>query len=303
MGATALIAGAIGGNIEVIKLLIDAKSDVNAKSNDGSGPLFYCAAKGDAAGVKVLLENKANVNAVNNNGETALMRAAFGGYTGVVKALLAKKADTELESEEGSTALIFAADNGHVEVVKALLDNGANKNHSHRYSPGKKPHDYARLKGFSEVEELLKPEADQLNKKFMEMRKLLKDAEKKPKKKLGAKEQAAANQQLMDAIKKNFLPAVCDALDSGADPNATIDGKRPIIEAVGRCPIEILELLINEGADVNVEDDIDRRAITVACGGGFADKLKLLLDNGAEVKKVYIVANEKISKMLAEKMK
>lgn len=301
MGATALIAGSISGNVEIIKLLIDAKSDVNAKSNEGSSALYYCAAQGNAEGVKILLENKAEANAVNGNGETALMRAAYGGHTDVVKALLAKKANTELESKEGSTALILAADNGHVDVVKALLDAGANPSHSHKYSPGKIPYDYARLKGFSKVEELLKPKKN-LEKTFADTYALI-NSDKKPKKKLSAANQKKANEQLIMAAKGGNLIAVTEALDAGADVNAKVDGSYPIVRATYAGSTEIVELLIKLGADVNVEEDGDLRAITIACGGGFADILKLLLDNGAEVKKVYMVANDKISKMLAEKQK
>lgn len=291
IGATALIAGSISGSIEIMKLLLDSGSDVNAMDNNRLTPLFYCAAKGNTEGVKLLLSKGADIKARNAHLETALMRPAAFGYTEVVKILLDKDADPNAQGTEGSSVLMLAADNGHTEIVKLLLEKGAKKDLMHPYSY-KIAYDYARRNGHRDVEQLLKPKEDAAPKEMI-----------KPTKKLAGKELEAANKKLKDAIRNKEMNAVISAIESGADVNAKIGGDYPIILATGQGGTNIVELLIRQGANVNVEDSSGLRAITKACGGGFTDILKLLLDNGAEIKNVYIVANDGIAKLLEEAQK
>lgn len=291
IGATALIAASICGNNDIIKLLLEKGAEVNAVDKNAFTPLMYSATSGNAGAVKLLLDKKADVDSISLVLETPLFRAAGNGHTEVVKLLLEKGADANAQSQEGSTALMLAADNGHTEIVKLLLEKGARKNIKHPYSY-KIAYDYARRNGHSEIEELLKPEVEAAPTQI-----------KKTTKKLSPKDQTAVNKQLIDAIWKKDMESVVTAIENGADANANVDGDYPIILATYNGCTEIVELLIKQGADVNVEDSGELRAISKACGGGFTDIVKLLLDNGAEVKKVYIVSNEKIAKLLEEAQK
>ncbi len=291
IGATALIAASIMGHTEIMKLLLEKGADANAADNNAFTALIYSAAKGNADGTKLLLDSGAKVNTKNAHGETALIRAASVGSAEVVRILLGSGAEIEAETNEGGNALILAADNGHTEVVKVLLEKGANKDHYHKYSP-KIAYDYARQKGFRDIEELLKPKVDAVPSEII-----------KPTKKLSPEEQAAANKQLIDAIRDRNMKAVVAAIENGADVNTNVDDDYPIINATYYGYAEIVELLIKQGANVNTEDSTGRRSITIACAAGFVDILKLLLSNGAEIKKVYMVANDEIMKMLEEAQK
>ena len=68
--------------------------------------------------VKLLLESKADVNAEHTDGRTALMAAAQNGHLEIVKMLLESKADVNAKDNDGVTALMLAAVEGHVDVVK-----------------------------------------------------------------------------------------------------------------------------------------------------------------------------------------
>jgi serine/threonine-protein phosphatase 6 regulatory ankyrin repeat subunit B len=79
--------------------------------------------------VRALLAAKAEVNAKTNSGPvsgaTALMFASMLGNLEVVRALLAAKADVNIKCDNGVTALMEASVNGHQEVVQLLKNAGA----------------------------------------------------------------------------------------------------------------------------------------------------------------------------------
>jgi len=67
-GQTPLHIAAFNDRMDVAKVLLAAKADVNAKAKNGSTPLHLAAAKGNKDMVELLLDNKADVNAVDNDG-------------------------------------------------------------------------------------------------------------------------------------------------------------------------------------------------------------------------------------------
>jgi ankyrin repeat protein len=75
--------------------------------------------------VRRLLEAGANPNAKLVSGETLLMTAARSGQAGVVEQLLAKGADVNARGVRGQTALMWAVAQQHPDVVELLLARGA----------------------------------------------------------------------------------------------------------------------------------------------------------------------------------
>jgi ankyrin repeat protein len=71
-GQTPLHVAAFNDRLEVAKLLIDNKADVNSAANNGSTPLHLAAAKGNKDIVNLLLANNANINAVDHDGWSPL---------------------------------------------------------------------------------------------------------------------------------------------------------------------------------------------------------------------------------------
>ena len=120
--ANDLIAAAARGDAAVVKSLIAAKADVNARaygiSEHSTTALIQAADRCSLEVVQLLLAARADVEARSGKDETALMRAAYRGHLQVVKALLAAGADVHAGNE---AALFKAADNDHAAVVEALL--------------------------------------------------------------------------------------------------------------------------------------------------------------------------------------
>ncbi len=94
------------GNVEAIKLHLEAGTDVDAKEPPGgSSPLLVAAAFGQVEAAQLLIEKGANVNAKSNDGATALHGAAFFCHTETVQLLLGKDADVNAKNIRGETPI------------------------------------------------------------------------------------------------------------------------------------------------------------------------------------------------------
>lgn len=75
------------------------------RPSTGSTPLSDAAFRGDLEIVKLLIDRKANVNATNRDGNTALISAAFMCRTEVVRLLLDKGAETNPRNRRGQSVI------------------------------------------------------------------------------------------------------------------------------------------------------------------------------------------------------
>lgn len=121
-GHTPLITAAKYGHSNMVKALLDAGADINAKIPDSGFTALHCATQhGHCDVVNILLQRRADVDARTSDGSTALLIAAGLGHIDIIHSLLAKGANVEAERVvNGARALHVAALNGHVNVVKAL---------------------------------------------------------------------------------------------------------------------------------------------------------------------------------------
>jgi hypothetical protein len=89
---------------------------------------------------------------------------------------------------------------------------------------------------------------------------------------------------LLAATRKGDLAHVKALLDKGASANSKSSyGQTPLFFACDRGYVEVAKLLIERGADVNVEDTFyHATALTWAIQNNHPDVLKLLLDHGAK---------------------
>ncbi len=94
------------GNIEAIKLHLEAGTDVNAKEPPGGGtPLIVAAIFGQVESAELLIEKGASINARSSDGATALHGAAFFCHTEIVKLLLDRGAEVNAKNIRGETPL------------------------------------------------------------------------------------------------------------------------------------------------------------------------------------------------------
>jgi len=137
-------------NAEVIKILLKAGADVNARSMGGKkgernylgglSPLHGAARNSNIEVTVLLLKAGADVKARSEIGFTPLAFAASNPNPEVVKVLLKAGSDVNARIESGTTPLHFAAvSNPNLEVFKALLEAGAEVNARTREDTGFTP--------------------------------------------------------------------------------------------------------------------------------------------------------------------
>lgn len=120
-GDSALHNAAIGGNLEVAKILIANGADVNQSNRHGTTPLMLA---GEASMAELLVANGAMVSDKNTHSSLALLNAASAGHLDTLRFLISKGADIRSRGSQGTTALMEAASGGHAETMVFLLDRG-----------------------------------------------------------------------------------------------------------------------------------------------------------------------------------
>jgi len=116
------------GRAESVKQLLAAGAELNATLPGGVTLLMTACRTGNAEVVRHLLKSKARINAAERRGQTSLMWAAAEGHAEVVDLLIRAGADVDASTSNGFSAIMFAARQGHIEAVKRLLAAGVDVN-------------------------------------------------------------------------------------------------------------------------------------------------------------------------------
>jgi len=104
-----LVMSAVTGDLQALKLFVEAGYSVDSKSDDGSPAIVSAAMFNHPDAVEYLIQAGADVNAVDGVNTTALMRIADKcDTTDTVKALLKAGARIDVKSAGGATALEMA---------------------------------------------------------------------------------------------------------------------------------------------------------------------------------------------------
>ena len=100
-----MFAAAVG-HVGVVRILVEqwvAEAGAQAQDANGTTVLMWAARGGDVEMVRFLLEDGANINAQDVSGTTALMWAALGGDAEVVRLLLENGTDLHAQNNNGTT--------------------------------------------------------------------------------------------------------------------------------------------------------------------------------------------------------
>jgi ankyrin repeat protein len=108
-------------------LLLDEGADVHSRDSQGNTALMLTVGipKGSLEIVRLLLARKTDINTQNKEGRSALMIASDRGRIDVVQLLLESGARLDLEDSKKSTALDHAVTSGYAHIAKLLFAKGA----------------------------------------------------------------------------------------------------------------------------------------------------------------------------------
>jgi len=232
--------------------------------NEGSWALHYAVTQGAIELVRILIHAGVDVNRELLMGRedkpilvegSALRDAALEGHLNIVEDLLKAGANVNYLpriSDEGS-ALMLAAQEGHFEIVKKLVESGADVNII-RDGPS-----YALFSaasnGRKEIFDFLYPLiAPQLRAEALEIL---------PQGMLTKQIEEDANPlvcQLTNAIIYDDIDSVRELLSAGVDINGYDEfGSRPLICAVVKRSIKLVQILLEAGANPDIKDIEDGR--------------------------------------------
>jgi uncharacterized protein len=124
-GWTALMYTAMYGYVDIAKILLDRKANVNEREWLGWTPLMLAEYFGKTEVALLFIEKGADVNAKSNAGWTPLMYAALYNRIEIGKALIKKGAVVNAKSSKGETALSIAQEEGRTQFAELLKQAGA----------------------------------------------------------------------------------------------------------------------------------------------------------------------------------
>ncbi len=284
------------GNVGIVKALIDIDANVDSRNAELMTPLLTAALVGHADVVKLLLLKKADIHAQNPYKSTALHMAAKNGHIQVARLLLRHGADINAKGECELTALHIAAKSNYIALVKLFLENGADDNAKGKY--GITPLHLAVRAGYFDVARLLLEHGADGNAQESNGVTPLHSAVKmgdinqiklliEHHVDINAKEENGITPLHITAREGIHIDVAYLLLKSGADSNAKEnDGATSLHNAVKRNDIGMVELLLENGADVDASIGAQEKKVTplhVAAMGEDITVVKLLLDRGANV--------------------
>lgn len=329
-GETALHTCAHNGNVDAAKALLARGATVNpGDAWRGQTPLMWAAAQGHAAMVRVLVEAGADLNARSTvvtwerqrtaeprdkwlppGGFTALLLAARAGCADCVKVLVTSGANINEIDPESHSALVLALMNGQFDTAGALIDAGIDINiadnvgrtalyaavdaHTMPQSNRPAPKEADSTLTSMEIIQRLLGEGANVNAALRAQLPYRTKLDRGGDGVLGA-----GTTPLLRAAKAGDTPVIKVLLEKGANPRAaTRNGVNAIMMAANlatreedmtgrnktpKDAIETITLLLAAGTEVNAADTQGRTAAHGAALWGFTDVIKFLHANGAKL--------------------
>ncbi|UYV68583.1 hypothetical protein LAZ67_6000132 [Cordylochernes scorpioides] len=235
IGRSPLSSASERGNTEIVEIVVNAGALVNKSDFFRLTPLLNASAGGHADVARILINASVNVNAQNADGLTALSYASMYGHIDMVNTLLRAEAFLNTQDKDGRTPLMLAALGGSLETAQALIEAGASINvHD---SNGRTPLCHASEDGHVKLVNLLIQNGASIN---------IRDV-------------------------------------NGQSPLSLAAGKTPLMLAVERNHAQVAKLLVDHGANIDTRDRLGKTALSMAAVRGNLDILEILIQAGADI--------------------
>ena len=255
----ALAEASIQGHQKIVDLLIEEKCPLNSSDAEGNTALHHASRKGHLAIVRSLVKSGADINATGSDNRSALHLAMEAPYQNVVMLLIQHKANVNARDASFRTPLHIGASQGNVAMCNYLLNEGAQLDS--REANSKTPLQLACEAGHYELVQLM------------------------------------LDQAKLNATNMTFLTAFFAAVENGHVRIAESflshglklrelrkDIHKPLTLAAKSGCIDMVELMIQEGCDVNARDDSGWNALHFASYHGHYQIIDRLFAGGVSAK-------------------
>jgi len=247
-GLTPLVFASRQGDLETVKVLVEAKADVNQTTHYGWTPLLTATQNRNYRIGRYLLEHGADPNIANKGGWNPLYIA------------------TDNRNIEGGDYPVRAPDIDHLEYIKLLLDHGANVN--------------ARVCGIQSTDKVCKGDSTETRTIFT-MQWLYEDGATP----FWRAAQSGDVTLMKLLLEKGADPKIRTAHDVSALAVAAGIGwvEGITFEWSEKDNLEAVRMCLDAGIDPNVADDEGRTALHGAAHKGRNEVVKLLVEHGAKL--------------------
>ena len=242
--------------------------------------LWGAARTGDLDGIKRYLSEGADINELSpETNISALSWATMMGETKATKLLIESGADLNVRQEDGGTPLHIAVALGRAEIAELLITEGADVNAKNRRGdvPASALHiPWGMLKFMVGMFDI-KLEEKEVKAGRTKIAKMLNvDFATQP--------QQVAN-DVWEAVSIGDLNLIKESITNGLDVNARnpASGDPLLFTAAVMGHTEIMGLLLEKGADINIQNRDGNTSLHVAAFFGRADATELLLKYDANI--------------------
>ena len=262
-GFTAVHIAAMQGNLDVVKLLKESGANIHVEDNEGSYSVMLAAiGTGDCNTVRWLIEQGVDVNHCDKNGFTAVHIAAKQGNLDVLKLLKESGANIHVQNEMDRNSIMSAAiGTGDCNTVRWLIEQGVDVNHCSK-------------KGVTAVHIA----AQQGN---LDVLKLLKESGAN----IHAQTEMGSNSIMSASVGTGDCNTVRWLIEQGVDVNhCDKNGFTAVHIAAKQGNLDVLKLLKESGANIHVQNEMDRNSImSAAIGTGDCNTVRWLIEQGVDV--------------------
>ncbi|XP_059165347.1 ankyrin repeat and KH domain-containing protein mask-like [Physella acuta] len=261
----ALVTASRLGHISLVFLLVEAGASVNKKHSTYGSPLLAAVEHGYIDVAKILLKNGAGVGMKSKNGDTALMLAVKKGYsTWIVKYLISYGAVVNEKNKQGKTPAMISIEKCDFNTLMILINSGADL--EMKDNKGKSALMYAS------------------ENKCLDFVKLLSESRFHPSSMLKKVIEKNSVPMLKHLLRCNFIHIDCMEIDGETVLIAALKkGRLNSWQPQYVASYEMIQLIVENVHEINTKGSNGIRPLALAAASGRCNIVQLLLDNGADV--------------------